>query len=399
MLKNLYAIKGGITAPKEFIAGGIAAGLKKGKLDLGLVHSKRRAICAGFFTSNKIKAAPVLLSSSIINKPVHRAVIINSGCANCLTGKKGLLDSKLITRRLAGLLGVKESEVLICSTGAIGKRLNAKKIISALPGLIKALSIRGAKEMAQAIMTTDTYPKQIARAFRVGDKEVRIGGVAKGAGMIAPNMATMLCVITTDADISKSTLKKACKEAVDASFNCITVDGDMSTNDTLLCFANGASEVKIEPQSNIYNKFVETLTQVSLLLANLIVNDGEGATKFIEIQITGAKTPAQAKKVAFGIANSNLVKTAVYGGGSNIGRIASACGAPDVDIRQNRLDIYVNGKKMIKGGIARSIKGSGNIFKRKNIEIECDLKLGKASHRVYTCDLSPKYMKINAEYN
>ncbi len=405
MLKNLYAIKGGITAQKGFIASGIASGVKKGKLDLGLMFSERKAVCAGFFTSNRIKAAPVLLSSSTIKGPVHRAVIINSGSANCLTGKKGFLDAKLIIKRLAKLLSVKESQVLMCSTGPIGKRLDMKKILSGLLVLAEDLSRNGSHRIAQAIMTTDTRPKEFACSFKVENKEVRIGGVAKGAGMIAPNLvypermrgATTICVISTDANVSKTALKAAAKCAVDNSFNSITVDGDMSTNDTFLCLANGASGVNIKPNTAIYKKFTEALKFVALNLAKMVVKDGEGATKFIEIQITGAKTPAQAKRVAYGITNSNLVKTAVYGGGSNIGRIASACGASDIDIRQNRLDIYVNGKKMIRDGIAKPIKGSGNIFKKKNIEIECDLKLGKASHRVFTCDLSPEYVKINAE--
>jgi len=414
----MRVIRGGVTAPKGFIASGIASGVKKGKLDLGLIFSERKAVCAGFFTSNRIKAVPVLLSGSIIKGPVHRAVIINSGSANCLTGKKGLLDAKLILKRLAKLLSgsgalrlrsclrsIKESQVLICSTGPIGKRLDIKKILSGLPFLAEDLSRSGSHRIAQAIMTTDTRPKEFACSFKVENKEVRIGGVAKGAGMIAPNLvypermrgATTICVISTDANISKTTLKAATKCAVDNSFNSITVDGDMSTNDTFLCLANGASDVSIKPNTAAYKKFSQALNFVALNLAKMIVKDGEGATKFIEIKIAGAKTVAQAKRVAFGIAKSNLVKTAVYGGGSNIGRIASACGASEGGIRQNRLDIYVNGKKIIKGGIARSIKGSGNIFKKKNIEIECDLKLGKASHRVYTSDLSPKYVKINAE--
>lgn len=391
-------IRGGITAPKGFSASGIASSIKRKGLDLGLLYSERKTVCVGFFTSNKVKAAPVLLSVSRINKPFHRAVIINSGCANCLTGKRGLLDSKVIAKKTASLLGIKELEVLTCSTGVIGKRLDIKKIITKLPSLIKSLSRDGSRKMAKAIMTTDTHPKEFACCFKVGGKEVRIGGVAKGSGMIAPDMATAICVLTTDADISKTVLKTAVKLAIGNSFNCITIDGDMSTNDTFLCLSNGASGVKIKPNTPGYDKFTKTLTFVALTLAKMIVKDGEGATKFVEIKITGAKTTEQAKKVAFGIANSNLVKTAIYGEDPNIGRIAAACGASDKRIKQNRLGIYFDEKKAVKNGVVYSTKGLRKIFKKRNIKIRCDLKLGKASHKVFTSDLSLQYVRINAKY-
>lgn len=392
-------IKGGVTAPKDFIASAVASGVKGKRLDLALVYSKTKAVCAGFFTKNRVKAAPVLLCLSRAAKPFHKAVIINSGCANCLTGKRGLLDSVLVTNRLANLLGAKEEEVLMCSTGVIGKMLDVEKIILSLSLLVSGLSRNGSRKLAKAIMTTDTYPKELACSFKVKNKEVRIGGVAKGAGMIAPNMATTICIITTDADINKKALKTAAKNAVENSFNCITVDADTSTNDTFLCLANGASGVKIKPRTAAYKKFTEALQLVALTLAKMIVRDGEGATKFVQIEVEGAKTTEQAKRAAFGIANSNLVKTAIYGSDPNIGRIASACGAADAGIRQDRLDIYIGEKKVVRNGVAQPVEGIKDILKKTDIEIRCSLKLGKASHKVYTCDLSPEYIRINAEYS
>ena len=265
--------------------------------------------------------------------------------------------------------------------------------------MVKSLSRSGSYKVAKAIMTTDTHPKEFACSFKAGEGKVKIGGIAKGAGMIAPNMATTICILTTDADISKTALKAAAKDGVEDSFNCITVDGDMSTNDTFLCLANGASGVKIKPGTPIYEKFRKALTFVALTLAKMIVKDGEGATKFIEIHITGAKTPTQAKDIAFGIANSNLVKCAIYGEDPNIGRVASSCGASDSQIKQDRLDIYFNGKKAVKNGTVCSVKNLRNIFRKTDIRIRCELNLGKASHKVFTSDLSPEYVRINAEYN
>ncbi len=395
---GMKIIKGGITAPKGFLASGIASGVKKKRLDLGLVYSEKKAVCAGLFTSNRVKAAPVLLNICRIKKPFHRAVVINSGNANCLTGKKGLLDAKLVAKKTASLIKTKESQVLPCSTGSIGKRLNIKRIILKLPCLVKGLSRDGSRKLAKAIMTTDTHPKEFACSFKTGKSEVKIGGIAKGAGMIAPKMATTICILTTDVDISKTALKTAVKDAVKDSFNCITVDGDMSTNDTFLCLANGASGINIKPGTPHYEKFRKALTFVALTLAKMVVRDGEGATKFIEIQVTGAKTPAQAKDIAFGIANSNLLKCAIYGEDPNIGRVASACGASDSKIKQNRLDIYFNEKKAVKNGAVYNARGLSNIFKKTDIKIRCELNSGKASHRVFTSDLSPEYVRINARY-
>ncbi|MBN1405553.1 MAG: bifunctional glutamate N-acetyltransferase/amino-acid acetyltransferase ArgJ [Candidatus Omnitrophica bacterium] len=385
--------------PKGFIASGVASGVKKNRPDLGLVLSEKDSVCAGFFTSNKVKAASLLLTKALISRPFHRAVIMNSGCANCLTGKAGLSDAGQITKEAARLMGIKQEKVLICSTGIIGKRLNKEKIMNSLPKLITSLSAGGLGKFSRSIMTTDTWPKIASRSFKVNGKQVKITGVAKGAGMISPNMATMLCVIMTDADISKSLLRKASRGAVYNSFNCVTVDGDMSTNDTVLVLANAAAKVKINANAASYKQFAKNLSAVALDLAKMIAKDGEGATKFIEISIKGAKTVEQAKKAAFEIANSNLVKTAIYGNDPNIGRVASACGASGIDVKQEKLDIYFNSIQAVKKGIARNVPKLRKIFKGKDIKIECNLNLGKKSQTVYTCDLSADYVKINAEYN
>lgn len=395
---GVNVIKGGITAPKGFIASGIACGIKKNKPDLGLLFSLKKAVCVGFFTSNKVKAAPVLIGLSRIKKAFHRAVIINAGCANCLTGKRGISDSKLVAKETASILGVNEQEVIPCSTGSIGKSLEVKKIVSKLPALISRLSANGSYRMARAIMTTDTRPKEFACSLKIGNKEIKIGGVAKGAGMIHPDLATTICVISTDAEIKKQALKTIVNEAVENSFNRITVDGDMSTNDTLLCFANGASGIKVSQNTTLYNKFKDAVSFVALSLAKMVVKDGEGTTKFIEVEVKGAKTRAQAKKVAFGIANSNLVKTAIYGQDPNVGRIASACGAADKGIDQDKLDIYLNNKPGVEKGRVCNLRKIRHVFKKKNINIKCNLNIGKAAYNVFTSDLSPEYIGINAEY-
>jgi glutamate N-acetyltransferase/amino-acid N-acetyltransferase len=309
----MYKVKGGITAPLGFKQAAVNSGIKKKKLDLALIYSVKPANTCGLFTTNKFKAAPVLLCKSRLRARCHRAVIINSGNANCLTGKKGLDDARDITSWLALLLGIKKEEVLACSTGIIGKRLPVKKIIGALAGLVNGLSKDNFGIAARAIMTTDTVKKELSLGFKVGKKEVRLGGIAKGAGMIEPNLATMLSVITTDANISKGLLRAALKEAVDNSFNCVTVDGSMSTNDTVLAFANSASGVDVGSSRAVYKKFVACLSALCSSLAKMIAGDGEGATKFIGIEVKNAKDKADAKKVALAIANSPLFKTMCYG--------------------------------------------------------------------------------------
>lgn len=393
-------IKGGITAPLGFKTAALHSGIKKRKPDLALILSELPAASAGCFTTNKFKAAPVLLSKRHLGaRETNRAIIINSGNANCLTGKAGLRDAAFITAGVARLLGCKREEVLICSTGIIGKRLPVDKINKALPFLVSRLSRSNADKTAEAIMTTDTFKKEAAFSFRVGKKEVRIAGMAKGAGMIAPNLATMLCIITTDAKIKRPLLKAALKEAVESSFNNITVDGTMSTNDTVLILANGKSGVDVAASAAAYQKFVLSLSLLCSELGGMIVKDGEGATKFIEIAVNNARNKNQAKRVALAVANSALFKTMCYGENPNFGRVACACGAASEDINPSAVDIYLNGKLAVKKGVAVKDKLPSSIFRKRDINIGINLNIGKAKARIFTSDLSPQYVKINAEYS
>ena len=391
-------IKGGITAPKGFFQSGVHCGLKKKKLDLALILSENHVKAAGVFTTNDFKAAPVLICKDYLKASKQKCVLINSGNANCLTGKKGIADAVETTRSLGSLIGSKKEEVLIASTGIIGKKMPMSKVKSGLFKLVNSLHRSDSHKAATAIMTTDAFLKELSYSFKVGNREVRIGAIAKGAGMIEPNMATMLSVITTDADISKVLLQKVLKEAVDYSFNRVTVDGDMSTNDTVLIMANGLSGVKITSKA-LYNKFLDALKQISLLLAKMIVKDGEGATKFIQINIDNALTKKQAKQIALKIANSNLFKTMCYGNDPNFGRVAAACGAAGLNIDSKKVDIYLNKVLAVKNGIALKDKLKSNLLKPKDINIRVNLNQGKGSAEIFTSDLSAKYLKINAAYN
>jgi len=392
-------IKGGITAPLGYKQAALHCGIKKRKPDLALIISGSPAVSAGLFTTNSFKAAPVLLCKDYLKSKKHKAIIINSGNANCLTGKQGLGDAALITENVGSLLGCEKESILICSTGIIGKRLPVTKIKSSLQPLVLKLSRKVSGKAAEAIKTTDTFKKEVAYSFRAGKGQVRIAGIAKGAGMIEPNLATMLCVITTDAGLSKALLKRALKEAVCSSFNSITVDGDMSTNDTVLALANGLSGVDVGSSAALYKKFIGLLKVVCLDLAKMIVADGEGATKFIEIEVKGAKTRNEAKTIALNIANSNLFKTMCYGQDPNFGRVAAACGASCVKIRPEKVDIYLNGKAAVRAGTAVNKGSLKNIFKGQNIRIGVDLNIGKADAEIFTSDLSTEYVKINAAYS
>jgi glutamate N-acetyltransferase/amino-acid N-acetyltransferase len=395
----MVRIKGAITYPKGYKAAALHAGIKKKNLDLALIVSDVPAVSCGVFTVNSFKAAPVLLSKRHLKAKTHRAVIINSGNANCLTGEKGLSDAALITKSVASLIGCGQNEILACSTGIIGKRLPIEKIKKAIPALVSKLSKDNSGKVAEAVMTTDTFKKEVAYSFRVGSKTVRVAGIAKGAGMIAPNLATMLCVITTDAKISKNLLKQALEEAVESSFNNITVDGDMSTNDTVLIFANGFSGVDVGRDAANYKKFISALKAACFDLAIMIVKDGEGATKFIEIEVKNARSRRQAKETALAVANSSLFKTMCYGNNPNFGRVAAACGAKATGINPSKVDICLNGFMAVKSGVALNRLLPKGIFKAKDIKVGLDLNIGRVNAKVFTSDLSPEYVKINAEYS
>ncbi len=369
--------------PLEFGASALACGIKKsGKLDLALFYSNLAAKACGMFTTNKIKAAPVKLCQNYLKKNKDfRAIIANSGNANCFTGRAGLSDCYLTSKAAAKALGVKKDSVLVASTGIIAKRIPLDKIKCSIPSLVVNLSARGIQDAAKAIMTTDIFPKEVTVKFSLGRRPVTICGIAKGAGMIAPNMATMLSFIFTDANISYHLLNKALKECVENSFNCITVDGCMSTNDTVVIMANGAAGNKLIAANKDLNLFKKVLSVVCTELAKMIVHDGEGATKFIRIKVGKARNYKDAKDAALAVANSNLFKTAVYGENTNFGRIAAAIGASNAQICEEKLKVKVSS------------------LKKYDINVDINLNTGKAGAVVYTSDLTPEYIKINAEYN
>jgi len=379
----MKVVQGGVTKPQGFKANGLCCGIKRsGKPDLALIYSDAPATAAGVFTKNSIIAAPLVVSKIHLRNNKAQAVIVNSGNANCFTGHFGLVYAKRMAKVTANLLNINAADMIVSSTGIIGKPLPYKKIAAATPKLVKGLSKSNATLAAKGILTTDTVKKDIAVQCTIGGKKVTIGACGKGSGMIAPNMATMLGFITTDAAISASLLKSALKEAVDVSFHCITVDGCMSTNDMVTIMANGlARNKKISKKGKDYQTFLKALKHVCLDISKKIVLDGEGATKFIEITVLGAKTNQQAKKAAFAIADSNLVKTAAYGSNPNWGRVAGAVGSLSLPVTEKNLKIKFSS------------------FASKHIKITVDLNLGKQTATVYTSDLSPAYVRINGKYN
>jgi len=369
--------------PIYFKASAVSGRIKKsGKPDLGLIYSHVAAKAACLFTSNRIQAAPVRIDKTLLKqKTGYRAVLVNSGNANCFTGAKGVADARGLAVSLAGKLKVKKEGILLASTGIIGKRLPVENIKKALPALVKELSTAGLGKVSRAILTTDTFTKEASVRFFIGKDEITLTGIAKGAGMIAPDMATMLVFILTDAKVAQPALEKALRIAAENSFNCITVDGCMSTNDTVMLLANSAANNKEITLKNNFLLFSGALNMLCLELAKLIVRDGEGATKFIQIKVSGARNYNEAKKGALAIANSNLFKTAIFGEDPNFGRIAAAVGAAGIAVDEARLKIRVSS------------------LKKRDIFVDVSLGQGEARAVVYTSDLSYRYVKINAEYN
>ena len=369
--------------PLGFKAGAVSCGLKKsGKPDLALFYSQVPAKAACLFTANKIQAAPIKVSKRhLAAHKEFRAIIVNSGNANAFTGNKGIIDANTTAESLAAVLGIEKKSILVGSTGIIGRRLEVSKIKSRLPELVSGLSEQGINNAKRAIMTTDTFTKEITVRFAIGKQKVTLCGIAKGAGMIAPELATMLVFIFSDANISAGALERALQEAAESSFNCISVDGCMSTNDSVFLLANGASGCALIDNQKNFNLFSNALNKVCLELAKLIIRDAEGATKFIKIQVSRAKNYAQAKKAALAIANSVLFKTAIYGENPNFGRIVAAIGSSGIEVREKDLNIRLSS------------------LNKREINVYVSLQRGKASATVYTSDLTPEYVKINAEYN
>jgi glutamate N-acetyltransferase/amino-acid N-acetyltransferase len=400
-MSKMKPVKGGVTAARGFRAAAVFVGIKaanKSREDMALVASEVPAVGAGVFTTNRVKAAPVRVSRAHLRSPHSCAVLLNSGNANACTGPCGIAAAKALAARLAEVLHCGVRRVMVCSTGRIGVPLPLDKMADKLPELAARLSTSGGAAAAKAIMTSDTYAKEYAVEVKLPGGSVRVGGMAKGAGMIDPNMATMLCVITTDAKLSKGTLQNALHHAVERSFNRITIDGDMSTNDTVLALANGASGgASIKNGSPEHALFTEALNEVCTRLAFMIVRDGEGVSKFVTVQVRGASSLQAARKVAEVVANSTLVKCAWAGNDPNWGRILDAAGYCGVRIREELVDIYYDGVAAVRGGTAaptpkeKLVKAvSGDKF-----TVTIDLHQGKAFYTVYTTDLTEKYVELN----
>jgi glutamate N-acetyltransferase/amino-acid N-acetyltransferase len=396
------AIPGGVTAPEGFLAAGVRCGIKQQGPDLAIVCSEMECTAAGVFTTNAFKAASVVRNREKLVSGRGRAIVVNSGNANACTGERGLADVDSICRLASELIGVPEEEVLNASTGIIGVALPMDKIEQGVRDAVARLSTGGGDSAAQAIMTTDTRPKVAAYEAMIGGKAVRIGGICKGAGMICPNMATMLCFITTDASIGSAVLQKCIVSAVERSFNSLTVDGDMSTNDTVLLLANGASGCEeIVGGTPEHVAFERALSQVCLDLAKAIASDGEGATKYVEVRVTGAGSYTDAKSAAMTIANSPLVKTAIFGEDPNWGRVLCAAGRSSAKIIPERASLYFGDVMIVRQGepVGIDVESAREPMLGAEVVIRVDLGIGDAEATAFTCDMSYDYVRINAEYH
>ncbi|MBI5166200.1 MAG: bifunctional glutamate N-acetyltransferase/amino-acid acetyltransferase ArgJ [candidate division NC10 bacterium] len=394
-------ILGGITAVKGVQAAGVACGIKKAGLDLALIASTPPAATAGVFTTNHVKAAPVLLCKRKLHMGRLSALVANSGNANACTGRQGEEDARAMARITAEALRIPEDEVYVASTGVIGQPLDMEKVAWGIRHAASLLRPDGGPDAARAIMTTDAFPKEAAVAYEHGGKRVTVGGMAKGAGMIRPRMATMLAFLATDASVEKNPLQEALRHSVDHSFNLITVDGDTSTNDTVILFANGVSGTAPLKSGEDMERFQMALNHVTMTLARAIVSDGEGATKLVEVRVEGARTPEEARQVAFSVANSLLVKTAFFGEDPNWGRVMAAIGASGVELRPEAIDIYFDEVKIVERGVGLGREQeleAARVMRGRVFRLEIHLGQGRASAQVLTTDLNYDYVKINASY-
>jgi glutamate N-acetyltransferase/amino-acid N-acetyltransferase len=403
MAGDIRFVDGGtVTTPVGYTAGSTYAGLKtyaEDKLDLGLLVSQRPCTVAGMFTTSSIRSPSVTLTEGRVGRGTARALVVNSGIANACVGDQGLIDAQEATARTADYLGLKVDEVLIGSTGVIGVELPMALIKEGIPKV--KLSDEGGHDLARAIMTTDTHPKECAVAFEVEGKTITIGGIAKGSGMIHPNMATMLCYITTDGQVETSFLRRALKEAVDSSLNMLSVDGDTSTNDTVLIFANGSAEGGvIQAGSSSGDLFQEGLTQLCTYLTVELARDGEGASRLIEVNVEGATTTAEARTAARTIVASNLVKSAVHGSDPNWGRVIAALGRSGVEVQESRIALHVNGVCIMEEGRPIPFHKDGVVVLMKGPEVAFTIKLnlGQGRATAWGCSLSEEYVTINSAY-
>jgi glutamate N-acetyltransferase/amino-acid N-acetyltransferase len=398
-----HELETGITAARGYMAAGIHCGIKKAKKDLAIVLSEVPATAAGVFTRNIVAAAPVVVDKAQLSRTSSiRAIVVNSGNANAATGEQGFRDAWAMVTTAASALGVQDHEVLVSSTGVIGQYLPMEKIRAGIPEAASKLMRECHRSSAEAIMTTDTFPKEYAIEFSLKGRTVAIGGMSKGSGMIAPNMATMLAFVTTDARVSPAVLQHALRDANKRSFNRISVDGDTSTNDMAILLANGAAgtEGLNDLSDPDYPLFYNALEHVLVQLSKMIVRDGEGATKFVEINVTGAADETTAERAARAIANSNLVKTALHGEDANWGRILAAVGYSGIDFIPENVEIRLGSLPILRKNfqIEFSEEEAKGVLSQKDITITVNLNHGNASASFWTCDLSKEYVAINANY-
>ena len=400
--KGTRKVAGGICSPKGFRASGIHAGIKRNKKDLAIIASEIPANAAGVFTTSATRAACITLDEARLRKSTAvSAIVINSGNANACTGNRGMTDAIATAREAAKALGLPESQVLVSSTGVIGQYLPMNKLLPGLGLAAKKLAHEGGTAAAEAICTTDTFTKEYAVELLLGGVPVRIGGMAKGSGMIAPNMATMLAFITTDAVISPALLARVLKRATAMSFNRITVDGDTSTNDMVIVLANGATMNPVLREGGRgFRAFYAAFEHVLTVLSKMIVKDGEGATKFVEVTVKGAASKAQAERAGRTICNSLLVKTAMHGEDANWGRILAAIGRSGIRFNPARTEIYFGTLRILgrNYSAAFSEREAKKVLHRKELTIVVDLHGGTHAATLWTCDLSKGYVDINASY-
>lgn len=402
-MADVQWIDGGITAVPGILAAGITAGIKpSGKKDIALIYSSAPARAAAIFTTNQVKGASVLVSQEHVRDGKAQAIVASSGCSNVCTGEQGVKDAREITKTVGELLRIKPNQVLIAATGVIGQPLPMDKIRPALPKLAKALSPQGGRSAAEAIMTTDTRLKEAALRVEVGGRPITIGGMAKGVGMIEPHLATMFCFLATDAMVAADALPRVLKRAADASINRITVDGDQSTSDTVAVLANGLAEnAPLERGSRGLREFAVGLDAIVARLAHMLVADGEGATKVVEVAVSGARTRREALLAARSVANSPLVKTAINGADPNWGRIMMALGKSAARVVQDKVSIRFGDELLVEKGMLKPgarVDKIRTLMAEHEYPIAIDLGLGRGRETVWTADLSEEYVRINGKY-
>lgn len=396
-------VKAGVTFPKGFKAAGVKAGIKKsGNLDVAVIYTEKEAAIAGTFTQNAVAAAPVFVSRDVVKTGTAHAIAANAGCANACTGEQGMKDALAMQKIAAEALGCAADDVVVASTGVIGVNLPMEKMEKGLKQAVAELDENGSEKAGNAIITTDTYSKACATTVTIGGKEVRFGAIAKGSGMIQPNMATMLCFITTDAAIDSKLLQQALSEIVEVSFNMISIDGDMSTNDMCIVLANGeAGNAKITAAGDDYETFKNALQSICQGLAKRIAADGEGATKFLTVNVKGTKSFADAKTIAMSVAKSPLVKTAFFGEDPNWGRVICAVGYAGVPMDPQKTVVKFGGIPVYANGVGAAFDEEAlrAVMSAHDIVIDIDMGDGEEEATVWTCDFSYEYVKINGEYH